>query len=96
MSSELVITNNNLLNVINWLKDGYIICLHNSHKYEKFFYSKETLEMITNEEIDYIDLVNWAELIDEDEWPYYIKDEGFYAYKSIKVLPKKEHYVILP
>jgi hypothetical protein len=51
MSTELTITGNNLLDVINWLKEGYIICLHNSYSRGKLYYSKEHLESITNEEI---------------------------------------------
>jgi len=96
MQKELVITSNNLLNVINWLKDDNIICLHNSYKYKKFYYSKENLESITDQEIIYVDLINWPELLDEDEWSYYIKDEGFVFYKSIQILPNKEHYFQLP
>ena len=93
---EIVITGNNLLDVINWLRNGYIICLHNSYNHGKIFYSKEQLETITNEEIIYIDIVNWPELIQNDEWPYYIKEKGFVLYKSTSVLPKKEHHFELP
>ena len=38
MSTELTITGNNLLDVINWLKEGYIICLHNSYSRGKLYY----------------------------------------------------------
>lgn len=93
---ELVITGNNLLDVINWLREGYIICLHNSNRHMIFFYSKEQLESVTNEEIIYIDVVNWPELIKNDEWPYYINESGFVVYKSTDVLPKKEHHFELP
>jgi hypothetical protein len=96
MSTELTITGNNLLDVINWLKEGYIICLHNSYSRGKLYYSKEHLESITNEEIIYVDIVNFPELINKDEWPYYIKEEGFVSYKSANVLPKKEHHFVLP
>jgi hypothetical protein len=95
MQKELVITSNNLLNIINWLKDDNIICLHNSYKYQQFYYSKENLESITDQEIIYVDLINWSELLDEDEWPYYIKDNGFVSYKSTQILPDKEHYFII-
>jgi len=38
----------------------------------------------------YINLKNCPELLDDDEWPWYIKNEGFTEYKSIDILPKKE------
>jgi hypothetical protein len=93
---EIVITGNNLVDVINWLKEGYIICLHNSYRRSNFFYSKEQLESITNQEIIYIDVVNWPELIKSDEWPYYINEAGFVVYKSTDLLPIKEHHFELP
>lgn len=96
--SELHFTSNNLLNVVTWLRAGHIICLHNSynHKTEQFYYSAETLESVTNQQMIYVDVVNWPGLLDEDEWPYYIKEEGFVSYKSINVLPKKDHHFELP
>lgn len=89
--SELVVTNNNLLNVINWLKLGYIICLHISNKHNQYYYSQKNLK-----EIIYIDLINWPSLLEEDEWIYYIKEQGFEPYESIDILPKKEHHFTLP
>ena len=96
--TELVFTSNNLLNIMTWLRAGHIICLHNSYKSHKaqFYYSVETLESITNQQLIYVNVVNWKELLEEDEWPYYIKEEGFVLYKSINVLPKKEHHFELP
>ena len=95
---DLVITSNNLLNVVTWLRAGHIICLHNSYKAcsAQFYYSTETLDSITNQQMIYINVVNWRELLEEDEWPYYIKEEGFVRYKSITVLPKKENHFELP
>ena len=94
---DLEFTSNNLLNVITWLRAGHIICLHKSYNSSaQFYYSTETLESITNQQMIYIDAVNWQGLLEEDEWPYYIKEEGFVQYKSINVLPKKEHHFELP
>ena len=95
---DLVFTGNNLLNIITWLRAGHIICLHNSYKAwpVKFYYSVERLESITNQQMIYVDLVNWHELLEEDEWPYYIKKEGFVPYKSTNILPKTEHHFELP
>ncbi len=89
--SKLDVTSNNLLNVINWLKAGYIICLHISNENKQYYYSQKHLK-----EIIYIDLINWPFLLEEDEWVYYIKEQGFEPYESIDVLPKKEHHFTLP
>lgn len=89
--SKLDVTRNNLLNVINWLKAGYIICLHISNENKQYYYSQKHLK-----EIIYIDLINWPFLLEEDEWVYYIKEQGFEPYESIDVLPKKEHHFTLP
>jgi hypothetical protein len=95
---DLVFTGNNLLNIITWLRAGHIICLHNSYKAcpVQFYYSVERIENITNQQMIYVDLVNWHELLEEDEWPYYIKKEGFVRYKSTNILPKTEHHFELP
>ena len=93
---EIVITDNNLQDLVNWLRNGFIVCLHNSYERGIFFYSKERLDSITNEEIIYVDVVNWPELIKKDEWPYYINEAGFVVYKSTSVLPKKEHHFEIP
>ena len=91
---DLEFTGNNLLNVVTWLRAGHIVCLHNSYNPQttQFYYSTETLESITTQQMIYINVVNWRELLEDDEWPYYIKEEGFVPYKSITVLPKKEHH----
>ena len=95
---DLVFTSNNLLNVVTWLRAGHIICLHNSYNAwpVQFYYSVERLETITNQQMIYVNLVNWHELLEEDEWPYYIKKEGFVRYKSTNILPKTEHHFELP
>ena len=99
MKEELVFTKNCLLDIINWLKAGYIICIHNAMQYGRYYYSKETLDAITDEKIIYVNIKSSPDLLEEDEWPWYIKDSGFVQYKSIKILPRKEesiHSIILP
>ena len=88
---------NNLSDVINWLKAGYFVCLHNSYRTGKVYYSNKTLETVPDDkEIVYIDLQKWPELLNNDEWPWYIKDAGFVKYISTKVLPKIEHHFEIP
>ena len=92
---EKTLSGNNLANVINWLKDGYLVCLHDSSNKNarQVYYSKDSL---LNEKIMFVDLINWPDLLDEDEWPWYIKDAGFVRYNNANVLPKKERHFVLP
>ena len=92
MDTELVQTGNNLLDIINWLKEGYIVCIHRSYRSGRMFYKERSLETIVNEEIIYVDVEARPDLLDRDEWPAYIKDAGFCKYKSTNVLPTKEHH----
>jgi len=78
---------NNLLDVVNWLRDEQIVCLHNSYRNNKIYGTKGT-------RIIYVDLKNWPDLLNEDEWPYYIKDAGFKEYEGN--LPQNEEHYILP
>lgn len=92
---EKTLTGNNLADVVNWLKDGYFVCLYDSSNTEnarQVYHSKDSL----NQEIIFLDMVNWPDLMDEDEWPWYIKDAGFVRHLNAQVLPKKEHCFVLP
>jgi hypothetical protein len=50
----------------------------------------------TKAAVIYIDLKRWSALLDEDEWPSNILEEGFVPYKSTHILPKKEYHFDLP
>jgi len=89
MKTTLVTTSNSLADILNWLTNGHIICMYSNNKIIHYFF-KETLDKINSEIIVYINLKNCPELLDDDEWPWYIKNEGFTEYKSIDILPKKE------
>ena len=86
MKEKLVFTQNSLDDIINWLKAGYIICIYSSNK-QLFYFSKETLDTIADEKIIYINLTKDCSLLNDDEWPWYIKSEGFVRYKSTDKLP---------
>ena len=97
MEKELILTNNSLYDIINMLKNGYIVCLHAFNK-KKYFYKKETLDEIKDEIIVYINVESLHSLMNEDEWPWYIYDKGYVEYKSIDILPINEkniHHLIL-
>ena len=97
MDTELEITENNLLNIVNWLKLGHVVCLHHTYRCAQFYHSIETVdEFLTKAAVIYIDLKRWPSLLDEDEWPFHIQEEGFVPYKSTHILPKKEYHFDLP
>lgn len=86
MIEDLNITNNSLSDIVNWLKNGYIVCLYSYNK-KIFFYFKETIDEIVDEKIIYINLNLDHTLLNDDEWPSYIMIEGFKQYISIDKLP---------
>ena len=92
MREELVFTNNNLLDIINWLKKGYIVCLFSYNK-KLFFYNKEILDHITDEKLINVNVSHYASLLSEGEWPWYIMKENFVEYKSIDKLPTNEENI---
>ena len=92
MREELVFSNNNLLDIINWLKRGYMVCLFSYNK-KFFFYNKETLDYITDEKLIYVNVSHYASLLAEGEWPWYIMKEEFVEYKSIHNLPTNEENI---
>jgi hypothetical protein len=93
MKKELVITDNSLLDIINWLKLGHIICIHDSLKYGRYYFSKETLDKITDEIIVYVNVESDPSLLHEDEWDWYINEAGFVKYTSIDIIPKDENNI---
>ena len=98
MKEKLVFTQNILSDIINWLKNGYMICIYSHNKY-LFYYSMETINLIVDEKIIYINVSKDTSLLNKDEWPHYIKNEGFVEYKSTDKLPTNEdniYFVKLP
>ena len=80
--------------IITWLRNGNIISLYAySINKQLYFFSKETLEEIGDEFIIYIDLQKDTSLLNDDEWPWYIKNEGFVEYKSTDILPVNENNI---
>jgi hypothetical protein len=90
--SELKLSNNNLGDIIQFLKNGDIVCLH-ENGYGVYYFSKERIEQINNEQIIYIDVTKKPSLMDEDEWPWYIENEGFVEYKSTHLLPNDKNKI---
>ena len=94
MKTVIKPTNNCLRDIITWLRNGNIISLYAySINKQIYFFSKETLEEIGDEFIIYIDLQKDTSLLNDDEWPWYIKNEGFVEYKSTDILPVNENNI---
>ena len=55
-----------------------------------FYFSKELLDEI-EDEIIYVNVED-ASLLNEDEWPWYIKNAGFTEYKS-QILPTNKENI---
>ena len=92
MRRDLVTTTNSLADIVTWLKNGYIVCIYSSKK-QIFFFKEESLTTIEDEILIYINVNNDASLIDDEEWPWYIKNEGFVEYKSTHNLPTNEENI---
>ena len=67
--------------------EGYIISLYSSNKTSLFYFSNETIDEIKDEKIIYINLDNEPTLMEDDEWPWYIKNAGFVDYTTLDKLP---------
>lgn len=61
-------TTNSLKDVVDWLKTGDVVILHT--QLSKKIFRIPTLEL--NRKI-YVDVSRTPSLMDDDEWPYYIK-----------------------
>jgi hypothetical protein len=86
MLKEIITTNNSLLDIINWLKNNHIVCLYTQY-YKIYYFNKETLNEINNENIIYVNMSICPLLLCETEWPCYIENAGFVKYKSCNILP---------
>jgi len=88
MKIELKTTNNMLYDIIRFLKDGHIICLHYDNV-GTYFYSQNSLttENVVDKKLVYLNIKKCPSLLDESEWPVYIKEAEFVEYKTRKILP---------
>jgi len=83
LTSELILTRNNLLDVINWLKLGAYVIIHNSNNAR--FFHKCTNEILSEDEVNeylnkhrfiYVNISKLAGLLDDGEWNWYIVNAG--------------------
>ena len=84
---KLTTSSNNLQDIINWLKMGHIVCIHDDIRH-LYYYSKETLTEIPIKcFLIYVDCSRYPSLLDVGEWSWYIEDAGFIRYSSTDILP---------
>jgi len=89
MSSRLdsvpQISTDYLVDVINWLKEGDYVIIHDNYQYARYFHSHCDQKSYTDEEITqfldncrviYFDVRSLPGLLKEGEWEWYIKNEG--------------------
>ena len=70
-SNELVQSGNDLADIVAWLKLGNIVIIH-ANGYGRT-YRIPGLKAIRK---IYVNVSSFPSLLDEDEWPWYIKDAG--------------------
>ena len=84
---NLKITTNNLFDIIQYLKDGNMVCLHTRNNYIYFHFPNSI-----NEKLIYIDISSMPSLMDEEEWPWYIINFLSYAAKKPEIIRRKKFY----
>lgn len=90
---SLKITANSLFDILKFLNDGNIVCMHENNV-GIYYHKYKILEKITDEILIYIDLSKNPGLMDDGEWPWYIKNRGFYEYTSTQLLPTDQDKIV--
>lgn len=65
------ITNNAILDIVNWLKVGDVVIIHDNNR--KLVYHIDGLPYCRK---IYINVSDYNSLLEDDEWPYYIESIG--------------------
>jgi hypothetical protein len=99
MQEQLLTTTNNLRDIVDWLSIGHIVCIH-AFGNSIFYCQKDSLNENINNTINedsqkliYIDVAKNPGLLDMDEWPYYIEQEGFIRHMDKNTLPTKSENI---
>jgi hypothetical protein len=83
LTTDLIMTPNCLLDIINWLKLGAYVIVH-THQ-ARFFHEctnatlseDEIREYINTHRFIYINVSKWPGVLDDGEWNWFIKKDGF-------------------
>lgn len=71
--NDVCLSGNNLADIINWSKCGYVIAL-NGGKYCECYCRPEYFSTDKMIQINFSN--QWKSLMNEDEWPWYLLDSG--------------------
>ena len=77
--------NGNLADIIQWLQEGYDVCIHTNTRARYFKGATTTM----TQKMIYVNVARHAGLIDEGEWDWYIKNAGFLQQPD-HIVPIKE------
>ena len=88
---KIVMTANNLADIIEWLKNGNCVCIY-SFLTSRFFYKQPNIDKIEGI-IIYIDVNSHPGLLDNGEWDFYILQQNY----ELKKIPtfSKEYFLAL-
>jgi len=80
---------NQLLDVIQWLRNGDIVVIFNDNNVFRIFYeSDDYLNNLTDRRIIMIDCQTVPGICDDGEWNYYITEAGNIESTSVDLLQK--------
>jgi hypothetical protein len=85
----LSLTNNNLGDILRFLQEGHIVCLHFDGK-GKYYYSPTTCNWNT---WVYVDIQKMPALLNDDEWPWYFLDAGNEEYTNDDIFTKERKQI---
>ena len=73
---EPLATTNKLKDIVDWLKEGDMICLHVNRRYQYYVGVDYDKTPFDSKRLIYINLSSCPDLLLEDEWPHYIHNSN--------------------
>ena len=83
LESKPETTSNNLADIIDWLKAGDYVFIHNNYLGGRFFHKNCTRKFekqaddFADHRVIFVNVKSMPGLLDKGEWDYYITHEGF-------------------
>jgi hypothetical protein len=76
MMTEPTTTSNNLADVIRWVKDGDCVTLYAINRGSQVYHQCNVRTSPEQTRFIYLNLSRHSSLMEDDEWPYYIKNNN--------------------
>ena len=71
-------TSNNLRDILDWLKEGDYVVIHNNYRSGRFFHANcRPQSCLDTSRVIYVNVSSLPGLLDQGEWDYYITEGGF-------------------